>query len=35
MVTKEATVRRCSLERVFWKYSENSPENISDGDLFY
>ena len=32
MVTKEAAVRRCSVERLSWKSSENSHENVGDED---
>ena len=35
MVTKEAAVRRCSVDRLFWKFSENSQENVDDGGLVY
>ena len=35
MVTIEAAIRRCSVERLFWKCSENSQENVGHGDLVY
>ena len=35
MVTKEAAVRRCLIERLFWKCAKNSQENVGDGDLVY
>ena len=33
IVTKEAAVQRCSVERLFWKCLENSQENVGDQDL--
>ena len=35
MVTKEAAVRRCSVQSLFWKCPEHSQENVGDGDLVY
>ena len=35
MVFKEAAVGRYSVERLFWKCSENSQGNVGDGDLVY
>ena len=32
---KEAAARRCSVERLFWKCSENSQGNVGDGDVVY